>query len=188
MSHIVIISEEKLFCEALADAATRELGAEVTVMENQKTLPLIPPAQVDLLVATTPLPAQWEGKALHYPAGTPRRITDMLADIEAQLADKTPASLPLSEHIVLHEKNRLLERVDTGVCVELTEKEQALLVFIRAEGEAAREEILKNVWGFADGVTTHTLETHIYRLRQKWRELADYDCILATDGGYGWHE
>lgn len=185
MSHIVILSEEKLFCEALADAASRELGVEVTVPESLKSLASL---QAELLVTTlSPLP-RWEGRILCYKPGQPRKITAMLADIAGQLAEKTLLQLPLSEVIVLQEKSRKLERTDTGTVLELTEKEQALLLFIKAEGEASREDILKNVWGFAPDITTSTLETHLYRLRQKWRELADYDCILATDKGYRWYD
>mgnify|MGYP000697493383 CR=1 FL=1 len=188
MSHIVIISEEKLFCEALADAASRELGAEVTVMDSAKTLASLLPQQVDVLVTTIPPTLRWEGRILRYTPGQPRKITAMLADISVQLAEKALPQLPLSDVIVLEEKSRKLARADTGTALELTEKEQALLLFIKAEGEARREDILRAVWGMSPDVDTHTLETHLYRLRQKWRELADYDCILATDKGYRWYE
>ena len=184
MSHIAIISEEKLFAEALADAVSRELGAEVTVLESQKTLSFVP----DLLVTTiSPSPRQ-EGQILRYSASAPRKITSILSDIAECLTEKNPSHFMLSELIMLQEKNKKLERLDNGQAQELTEKEQALLLFIKDQGEVAREDILKSVWGFAPDITTSTLETHIYRLRQKWRELADYDCILATDKGYRWYE
>ena len=44
---------------------------------------------------------------------------------------------------------------------------------------------MKNVWRYQDGVDTHTLETHIYRLRQKMEKSADDPQILVTEGkGY----
>lgn len=184
MTHLVIISEDKLFSEALADVASRELGIQVTLLEDAKTLSFEP----DLLVLTVPPPPRWEGRMLRYFPGQPRKITAILADIAEGIAEKNIQPSLLSDVILLQEKNRQLERVDTKKTQELTEKEQALLLFIRIKGEASREEILKNVWGFAPDITTSTLETHIYRLRQKWRELADYDCILATDKGYRWYE
>ncbi|MDX2074280.1 MAG: helix-turn-helix domain-containing protein [Alphaproteobacteria bacterium] len=188
MNHVVILSEEKLFCEALADAASRELGVEVTTIESAKSLAKLESHQVSLLVSTLPVLPAWQGRVLRYKPGVPHKITAMLDDIFRQLNDAPVLPLPLNDVIILSEKNKKLERTDTGTSQELTEKELALLVFIKAEGEASREDILKNVWGFAPDVDTHTLETHIYRLRQKWRELADYDCIIATDKGYRWHD
>ena len=56
-----------------------------------------------------------------------------------------------------------------GVKLRLTEKEAAILRFLhRAQRQAVpRETLLRDVWGYNANVTTHTLETHIYRLRQK---------------------
>ena len=53
--------------------------------------------------------------------------------------------------------------------VRLTEKEAAILAYlVRAEGRTVpREELLAEVWGYDAGVATHTLETHVYRLRRK---------------------
>jgi len=188
MSHIVIISEEPLFCEALAGILARELGCETTSMENTKSLAKLNPSMVDLVISTMNVAPSWEGRVLVIRPGEPRRMSAILGDVTAQLSDKNPAQLQLTDTITLSEKNKKLERLDTGTAIDLTEKELALLLFLKAEGEASREDILKNVWGFAPDVTTHTLETHVYRLRQKWRELAEEDCILATDKGYRWYD
>ena len=49
----------------------------------------------------------------------------------------------------------------------------------------SREELLTEVWGYNAGVTTHTLETHIYRLRQKIEPEPGHARLLLTDaGGY----
>ncbi len=51
----------------------------------------------------------------------------------------------------------------------LTEKEIAILQFLDHQNEerVKKEDLLRGVWNYADGLETHTLETHIYRLRQK---------------------
>jgi DNA-binding response OmpR family regulator len=71
--------------------------------------------------------------------------------------------------------------------VRLTEKETAILRFLYRAGQVpmSRETLLQEVWGYNSGVTTHTLETHIYRLRQKIEKDAANPAILVTEaGGY----
>ena len=74
-----------------------------------------------------------------------------------------------------------------GRKIRLTEKETNILKYLyRAGGKSvAREELLSEVWGYNAAVTTHTLETHIYRLRQKIEPEPGQARILVTDqGGY----
>ena len=71
--------------------------------------------------------------------------------------------------------------------IRLTEKETSILKYLyRAPGHSAsRDELLAEVWGYNAGVTTHTLETHVYRLRQKIEPDPARAAILVTDtGGY----
>jgi DNA-binding response OmpR family regulator len=71
--------------------------------------------------------------------------------------------------------------------VHLTEKESAILKYLyRAGGQVVgREKLLGEVWGFNSAVTTHTLETHVYRLRQKIEKDPSRAEILVTEqGGY----
>jgi DNA-binding response OmpR family regulator len=69
--------------------------------------------------------------------------------------------------------------------LRLTEKEAAILRFLhRAERHSVpRETLLREVWGYNANVTTHTLETHIYRLRQKIEDNPTEARLLVTDGG-----
>ena len=71
--------------------------------------------------------------------------------------------------------------------IRLTEKETNILKFLyRAGGRTVeRDTLLREVWGYNAGVTTHTLETHIYRLRQKIEPDPGNARILVTEtGGY----
>lgn len=71
--------------------------------------------------------------------------------------------------------------------IRLTEKETSILKFLyRANGRMVeREVLLREVWGYNAGVTTHTLETHIYRLRQKIEpDPANVSILLTETGGY----
>lgn len=81
---------------------------------------------------------------------------------------------------------KLLVREDDRK-IRLTEKETNILKYLyRAGGQAvARDELLSEVWGYNAAVTTHTLETHIYRLRQKIEPDPGHARLLVTEaGGY----
>jgi DNA-binding response OmpR family regulator len=76
---------------------------------------------------------------------------------------------------------------ERGSKIRLTEKETAILRYLYRSGGkiVARDELLQEVWGYNAGVTTHTLETHIYRLRQKIERDPSQASLLVTEaGGY----
>jgi len=74
---------------------------------------------------------------------------------------------------------------DDNKKVRLTEKETAIIKFLFRAGEqiVGRDVLLHDVWGYNAGVTTHTLETHIYRLRQKIERDPSHAELLITEGG-----
>jgi DNA-binding response OmpR family regulator len=68
--------------------------------------------------------------------------------------------------------------------IRLTEKETNILKFLHGAARTVpRETLLHEVWGYNPAVTTHTLETHIYRLRRKIEENPGKARILVTEGG-----
>jgi DNA-binding response OmpR family regulator len=118
----------------------------------------------------------------------PFRFAVLLARIRAQLRQHEasedavfaigPYSFQPSSKLLVSSK---------GNKVRLTEKETAILRFLFRAGQRSisREVLLQEVWGYNSGVTTHTLETHIYRLRQKIEKDAAMPEILVTEaGGY----
>lgn len=71
--------------------------------------------------------------------------------------------------------------------VRLTEKETAILKYLYRAGDKiiGRDVLLNEVWGYNSGVTTHTLETHVYRLRQKIeRDPGKAEILVTEPGGY----
>ncbi|HEX9448804.1 MAG TPA: response regulator transcription factor [Dongiaceae bacterium] len=70
--------------------------------------------------------------------------------------------------------------------IRLTEKETAILKYLyRANDAVGRDTLLGEVWGYNAGVTTHTLETHVYRLRQKIeRDPSKAEILITDQGGY----
>ncbi|HEY0917824.1 response regulator transcription factor [Devosia sp.] len=81
---------------------------------------------------------------------------------------------------------KLLESAD-GQKVRLTDKETSILKYLYRQGPKTitRDVLLKEVWGYNNRVTTHTLETHIYRLRQKIeRDPSNARLLVTEEGGY----
>ena len=116
----------------------------------------------------------------------PFRFGVLLARIRAQLRQHEqsedavfvigPYSFKPASKMLLDEK---------GSKIRLTEKETSILKYLYRAGEkvVTRDVLLQEVWGYNSGVTTHTLETHIYRLRQKVERDAGAPAILVTEGG-----
>ena len=119
----------------------------------------------------------------------PFRLGVLIARIKAQLRQHEQSDdalfaigpyrfRPASKLLMDPEKNRR---------IRLTEKETAILKYLfRAGARAiAREVLLNEVWDYNSGVTTHTLETHVYRLRQKIeRNPAKAEILVTEQGGY----
>ncbi len=88
----------------------------------------------------------------------------------------------------LQSQTKLLSNIAHGQKLPLTDKETEILTYLyQQEGEnVPRDVLLKQIWQFHPDVTTHTLETHMYRLRQKFQKLdLDDEQYLKSDaGGY----
>jgi DNA-binding response OmpR family regulator len=82
---------------------------------------------------------------------------------------------------------KMLINFETNKKIRLTDKETAILKYLYRSGNRiiSRDVLLDEVWGYNAGVTTHTLETHVYRLRQKIEPDPSRASILVTEaGGY----
>jgi DNA-binding response OmpR family regulator len=118
----------------------------------------------------------------------PFKFPVLLARIRSQLRQfeqTEDANFLLGAYIFKPAQKFLLK--DDGRKIRLTEKETNILKYLlRAENATVqREVLLHEVWGYNAGVTTHTLETHIYRLRQKIELDPSQAKLLVTEsGGY----
>lgn len=119
----------------------------------------------------------------------PFRLNVLLARLRAQLRQHEqsedavfavgPYSFrPAQKLLLIEEENKK---------IRLTEKETAIVKYLYRAGQkvVSRDKLLGEVWGYNAGVTTHTLETHVYRLRQKIEADPSNAEILVTEpGGY----
>ena len=118
----------------------------------------------------------------------PFRFAVLLARIRAQLRQheqSEDAVFTIGRYTFRPSAKILVD--ERGQKVRLTEKETAILKYLYRAGEKVigRDVLLHEVWGYNSGFTTHTLETHIYRLRQKIERDPSKAELLITDvGGY----
>jgi len=118
----------------------------------------------------------------------PFRYPVLLKSIETQLhkfkkSENTKYSIG---NYIFKPKSKILES-NKKRSIRLTEKENNILKFLYKHigNIVSRETLLHEVWGYNSKVTTHTLETHIYRLRQKIEDDPSEACFLITEtGGY----
>ena len=118
----------------------------------------------------------------------PLRMGELLARIHTQLRQFKASDDARFELANLNfvPANKMLHKMECGRTQALTEKETTILKFLyRAFPESvSKDELLTEVWGLQNGLTTHTLETHIYRLRQKIGRLTKTPIVITTENGY----
>ena len=119
----------------------------------------------------------------------PFRLSELLARVRAQLRifDNSEDAVFNIGHYLFRPSARLLLDPAKNRKVRLTDKECRILKYLLRANAAPvdRNTLLADVWGFSSGVTTHTLETHIYRLRQKIEaDPSRTRLLLTVNGGY----
>ncbi len=117
----------------------------------------------------------------------PFRLNELLARLRAQLRifeNSEDAVFTIGPY-TFRPSAKLLQEPLRNRRIRLTEKEAAILKFLYRAGTkpVARQILLNEVWGYNAAVTTHTLETHIYRLRQKIEPDPANARLLVTEGG-----
>jgi len=119
----------------------------------------------------------------------PFRLGVLLARVRAQLRQheqSEDAVFPVGPYTFRPSAKMLIDD-ENNRKIRLTEKETSILKYLYRAGDKAigRDQLLGEVWGYNSEVTTHTLETHVYRLRQKIERDPSHAEILVTEpGGY----
>jgi DNA-binding response OmpR family regulator len=117
----------------------------------------------------------------------PFRVSELTARLRAQLRvfdNSEDAVFTVGPYTFRPSAKMLLDTAQNRK-IRLTEKEAAILKYLyRANGRpVGRQVLLNEVWGYNSAVTTHTLETHVYRLRQKIEPDPSQAKLLLTEGG-----
>ena len=177
-STILVVSRDLFFAKPLAQQIASELAMPCVAVE-QADAPLTPSVA---LIVTNEQAVEYACPVLRVTP--PLRMQRVLDDITAALKKQSGDVVMLGSSYRLHSRQKELARVSTGASVALTDKEMQLLQCLAAGDVVGREQLLKDIWGMDSANDTHTLETHIYRLRAKFRELAEDEMVIACEGGY----
>ena len=117
----------------------------------------------------------------------PIKESDLLTAISQKIALQNSGGKDLKIPTMVFSEMKVLINLDTKVRVRLTEKETDILwqLWQAPQNELSRQKLLSDVWGYNDEISSHTLETHIYRLRKKLRNSSSEAFILTTtENGY----
>ncbi|GAN77285.1 response regulator transcription factor [Acidisphaera rubrifaciens] len=117
----------------------------------------------------------------------PFRLAELLARLRAQVRiyENSEDAVFMIGPYTFRPSAKVLQEQIRNRRIRLTEKEAAILKYLYRAGTkpVARQVLLNEVWGYNANVTTHTLETHIYRLRQKIEPDPSNARLLVTEGG-----
>ena len=181
-STILILSANSDFAETLAVLASREFAAICKIINSESE---IQGKNWNLLITDRAFSGD-----LPFPiivVNLPVRLRNLFAEMAAALKNsKENDIIPIGKNLQLFLQSKSLNQIKTNLSIDLTDKEIQLLQAVNGAGEAgiSREDLLKKVWDIDENLDTHTLETHIYRLRKKIRDIFGLEMIKIVDGVY----
>jgi len=127
--------------------------------------------------------------SIHHHLAKPFSLQPFLSLIHQLTSEIKESPILLADGYYFSTNSKLLNKND--VTIDLTEKETALIKYLyEANGKAvSKAELLQSIWQYDKNADTHTLETHIYRLRQKIAENGGNDSFIITEiSGYRLHK
>ncbi len=204
MPNILLISDDEPFAADLAGQISHYASDYIVLPPNSQTAP-------DIVIIDENMQklAEFKDARLRVPVFFLTSVSEeSIADIPADHIIAKPIDLAafldelhscinlfensangyisFNRYIVRPIKKDILNQRNREI-TKLTEKEVAILkhLYKNRQRIVSKNELLQEVWGYAPDVTTHTIETHIYRLRQKVEhDDPDAQLIVTVDGGY----
>ncbi|HEU5046287.1 MAG TPA: winged helix-turn-helix domain-containing protein [Rickettsiales bacterium] len=188
MEAILVISNEPALAETLAS----ELGEfSLTPAAAQEAAALIQNGSYDLIIIdneTNFHPDITNGNIIKLIR--PVRLNEAIYTIRQKLKSKTAQAkeeIALAPDCLFNMAERTLRTPDNSGRILLTDKETELLQYLISPEpqKLSRDMLLKQIWGYGESINTHTLETHIYRLRTKLRQISQsLDISFSEEEGY----
>lgn len=119
----------------------------------------------------------------------PLKLRDFLDTLQAGINrfENSSEGYLTFNHYELRPVSKEILNLRNAELIKLTEKEVSIIKYLYKSRDriVSKNELLQEVWGYSPDVTTHTIETHIYRLRQKVEhDNPDAQMIITEEGGY----
>ena len=115
----------------------------------------------------------------------PFKVTNLVKELETLLRTKSlhASNILLMNNLKFLPYEKVLINLNTKNKEHLTEKENNLLLYLcnNTNVEITKNDLLSTIWGFSKGINTHTVETHIYRLKQKLNKLEPNSSFLISN-------
>jgi DNA-binding winged helix-turn-helix (wHTH) protein len=114
-----------------------------------------------------------------------QRLKDMINRAVLQTRHQQDKKFRIGDTLTVDRYDKILF-LDGENVLSLTEKEIELLDILASDPDRAfsKEYLLESVWGYHEKTETHTVETHVYRLRDKTANVLSQDLIVTTNDGY----
>ena len=125
----------------------------------------------------------------HHIIYKPMNLSDFLDDIKASINvyEKSSEGKLEFNNYILNPSHKEILNLRNNEITKLTEKEVAIIKYLykNRDKTIGKNDLIQEVWGYSADVYTHTVETHIYRLRQKVEhDDVSAQLIITSDGGY----
>ncbi len=187
MPNVVIISKDKDFADAVAEQVESEFSAKVAIAATKEDGHILTD-KAAAVITTERLPGQWPVPVVAVEEkDKPIRISRLLAELRRALGRQAADDIfALGKEYVFSLPQKTVTHAASNKAAALTDKEaELLLMLVKAAGKSvSRDALLKDIWDFEAELESHTLETHMYRLRTKLRDIGLKDALLAVEGGY----
>lgn len=177
MQKVVIISKNSDFSVTLAEAVSRELGFPTEVTDSANKI------SAALAVTTEPLPKLSVPVISVAEKDKPLKLNSLLAEIQQAIGQKND-TVKLGHEYVFSAQQKKITNTSSEKTANLTDKEAQLIALLAPGKIITKEALLKTIWGVSSELESHTLETHMYRLRAKLKHIGLKDALPAVEGGY----
>ncbi|MBL0318232.1 MAG: winged helix-turn-helix domain-containing protein [Alphaproteobacteria bacterium] len=150
-------------------------GLTLMIIDQQKAIDILKPVS----------PGEWKHITTWAKPVSAKQLQQSITENEMQQEEKDPV-IHIGNYS-LYPRGKYLMDMEQRVMVNLTTKEVEIITFLAQHGTTgvSKEQLLKSLWGIHTGMETHTVETHIYRLRQKINQFLNVSDFLVTDAtGY----
>ena len=141
--------------------------ANSIILVNQKDLPS--------------LKGKTDEKQIHCITKFPIKISNLIDQLNARFIQQNysaQSNININKYI-LDINSRILKKSDNEL--KLTEREIDTIIFLKNENKPVKVDVLqKKVWKYAEDLETHTVETHIYRLRKKIKDTFNDDTFIQS--------